>query len=130
MTVSNTYNAGHNVLDLFNVLVQVRQVKSKQVNQNLMSNITNFVYELSHELQKDVGLRKLENIRKILHLGGESHSSVKEQSKSMQRQISKFNIPPFPYLVKNILSGIVGTYSGICVTEISVNVSGDSQTCS
>ena len=38
----------------------------------MISNIINFAHELSHEFPKDLTLRELENIRKILKLGGDS----------------------------------------------------------
>ena len=47
-----TYNPGHNILELCNVLVQVR---------NLISNITNLAYKLPHEFPNDLRFRILGN---------------------------------------------------------------------
>ena len=55
------YNAGHNILALFNNLAQVRIVTSKRY---LISSITNLVHDLSHELPT-YNLTKLRNFRKI-----------------------------------------------------------------
>ena len=49
-------NPGHNVLELYNVLVQVRFVTTKN-----KSNITNLVHKLIHEMPIDVRLRILGN---------------------------------------------------------------------
>ena len=51
------YNLGHNILELYNVLVQIRLTsKTKRV-----SSISNLVYELPHELPNDLRLRILGN---------------------------------------------------------------------
>ena len=47
------YNPGHNFLELYNILVQIRFAIIKG---NLISNIANLVYELPHELPDDLRL--------------------------------------------------------------------------
>ena len=43
----NMYNPGHNILELYNFLVQVQFATSKT---NLLSIVTNLAYKLPHEL--------------------------------------------------------------------------------
>ena len=52
------YNLGHNILELCNVLVQIRLTTSKTKR---TSSIANLVYELHHKLPNDLRLRVLEN---------------------------------------------------------------------
>ena len=52
------YNPGHNILELCNVLVEIRVA---QVKRNLISSITNLVHELSFKLPNELKLRILEN---------------------------------------------------------------------
>ena len=51
-----SYNPGHNILELYDILVNSRQVK-----RNLISSIANLVRELPHELPNDLRLRILGN---------------------------------------------------------------------
>ena len=62
------YNLGHNILELYNVLVQIRLTTSKTKRDIkdvriflVISSTANLVYELSHDLLKDVRLRIQEN---------------------------------------------------------------------
>ena len=43
--------------------------ESPEVKRYLISNITNLVHELPHELSSDLRLRKLENVRKMSNVG-------------------------------------------------------------
>ena len=52
------HRRGHNILELFNVSVQVRFATSKT---NLVSSMTNLVTYLPNELPNDVTLRTLGN---------------------------------------------------------------------
>ena len=52
------YNTGDNILELYSVLVQVRIATNKR---NLISSITNLVYELPHESPNDLKLTILGN---------------------------------------------------------------------
>ena len=54
------FNLGHDILELYNVLAQIRSTK-----RNAISIIGNLVYELPHELPNDLRLRVLVN-KKIL----------------------------------------------------------------
>ena len=59
MPVTETdYNLGHNLFELYNILVQIRLT---QVKRNVISSIANLVYELPHELSNDLTLRILGN---------------------------------------------------------------------
>ena len=58
------YHPGNDVLELYNGLAQVRFAASKT---NLISSVTNLVYDLPHYSK----LRKLENVWKISNLGGD-----------------------------------------------------------
>ena len=49
---------GHNIVELYNVLIQTRLTTSKM---NLLSSIANMVYELPHKLPNDLRLRILGN---------------------------------------------------------------------
>ena len=53
-------NLGHDILELYNVLAQIRSTK-----RNAISIIANLVYELPHKLPNDLRLRVLVN-KKIL----------------------------------------------------------------
>ena len=52
------YNAGHNVLELYNILVPIRFTTSKRTLDIWCSKL---VYKLLHELPNDLRLRVLEN---------------------------------------------------------------------
>ena len=93
---------------------------SPQVKGNLISSITNLLYELPHELPNDLRLRKLGNIRKISNLGGHIAQYLvslqelricEQQLKNTQKQIPNlFFLSSFTgliHFVPNILSGIV-----------------------
>ena len=56
MAKGDFYNLGHNILELYNVLIQTRL---PQVKRNVMSSIANLVYELPDELPNGLRLRKL-----------------------------------------------------------------------
>ena len=110
-----TKNPGNNILELCNILVQVRFAASK------ISSIANLVNKLSHELPINLrqDLRKSGNIRRISNLGwGIAQCPVsfpgvelgQQQSKSTQKHILKFfswsRFTGFLYFVPNILSRI------------------------
>ena len=59
-TYRSISNLGHDILELYNVLAQIRSTK-----RNAISIIGNLVYELPHELPNDLRLRVLVN-KKIL----------------------------------------------------------------
>ena len=52
-----TSNIGHNVLELYNFTMFQRQSYLKQVKWNLISSITNLVYQLPRDLPHNVRLR-------------------------------------------------------------------------
>ena len=52
----NNYNLGHNILELYNVLVEIRLTK---VNRNVVSIIADLVYELPHQLPNDLRFKIL-----------------------------------------------------------------------
>ena len=56
---SFVYNLGHNILGLYNVLVQIRL--TTRVKRNVVSSVANLVYELPHKLPNDLRLRILGN---------------------------------------------------------------------
>ena len=60
------YNSGHNILELYNILVPIRFATSKRKLDILYSKLGIRVAERS----KTYDLRKLGNIRKISNLGG------------------------------------------------------------
>ena len=78
-----SYNLGHNILELYNILVQVRFTTSKTKldiwDRKLSIRVASRVAEqrplggglCAHKRKKkDLDLRKLENIREISNLGG------------------------------------------------------------
>ena len=124
-------NPGHNILELFNNLVQVQIATSKtklglqynkspQVKRNLVSSITNLVHESSHELLNHLGLRILGNqeIFKKCQMQVEtqpsaqsclqklklSHSSQKTRNIISQIFLVWSNFTVFLYFMPNILS--------------------------
>ena len=62
---SETYKPGRKILEVFNVLVQVRY--GEQVKRYLISSIKKNIYYLPHDLMRD--LRKLGDVRKISKMG-------------------------------------------------------------
>ena len=62
---SETYKPGRKILEVFNVLVQVRY--GEQVKRYLISSIKKIIYYLPHDLMRD--LRKLGDVRKISKMG-------------------------------------------------------------
>ena len=112
-------NPGHNILELYKILVQVRFTTS-------ISSIANLVYDLAHELPNDLRLKILRN-QEILE-----KSQIWEETKpSAQFLFKKFdfdnsnqklrkngyqnflflsNITGFLYFIRNILSEIVGQF--------------------
>ena len=53
-----TYNLGQNILELYNILVEIRLTASKT---NVVSSIANLVYKLPHELPNELRVRILGN---------------------------------------------------------------------
>ena len=53
-----TYNLGHNILELYNVLVEIRL---QQVKRTVVSSTANLGCEFPHELPNDLRLRILGN---------------------------------------------------------------------
>ena len=65
-----SYNPGHNVLELYNILVQIRFTTSKRKLDIQYSKLGIRVASRVAERLKTQDLRKLGNIRKISNLGG------------------------------------------------------------
>ena len=132
-------NLGHDILELYNVLAQIRSTK-----RNAISIIGNLVYELPHELPNDLRLRVLVN-KKILgksQIWVETQPSTpspsqksklwQQQSKTRESRYQTFlvllSFTRFLYFVPNILSRIVVQFlylimeknGGIFVLRVSV----------
>ena len=108
-------NLGDNILELYNVLVQIQLITSKTKRDVYYSKLgIPAVLRVAQRLNTS-DLRKSEYIRKILNLGGEfpfeklnfSYSSQKPHSR-YQNFLVLSSFTRFLYFVPNILSRIVG----------------------
>ena len=65
-----TYNNGHNILELYNILVQIQFTTSKRKLDIQYSKLCIRVASRVAERRKTQGLTKIKNTRKISNLGG------------------------------------------------------------
>ena len=96
------YNPGHNILELYNILVQVRFITCETKLHMQYSKLDTRVASQVAERIKTQDLRNLGNIRKISNLGGgkvQCPVSLQEirlrqqQSETTQKSISNFSFP-------------------------------------
>ena len=94
----SSYNHGNNILELYNVLVQIRFTTSKR---NLDIWYSKLSIRVAERL-KTQDLKKIGNIRKILNLGGHITQGLvslqelrlcQQQLKKTQKQIPNFSFP-------------------------------------
>ena len=117
-----TYNAGHNILEHFNIFVQFQFTTNKTKLDIYYSKLDIRVASRVTERLKTQGHGKLGNTISISNLGGDIAQcplSFQEielwqwQLKNTQKQIPNFSFPVQAYrispFVSNILSGIVDT---------------------
>ena len=95
----HNYNPGHNILELYNILVEIRFTTSKT---KLDIQYSKLDKELPYELSNDLRLRKLGSIQKISNLGGhiaqclaslQELRTFQQQLKNTQKQIPNFSSP-------------------------------------
>ena len=124
-----TYNPGHNILKLYNILVQIRFTTSKRKLYIQHTKLGTRVASRVAERLRTQDLRKLENIRKISNLGGRLAQCLvsliflqelrlcKQQLKITQKQIQTFlfrsSFTELLHFVPSILSGLQVQKSGI-----------------
>ena len=107
-TVRLTYNPGHNILQLYNILLQTRFITSKRKldvqYSKLGIRVASRVAERSQEIRK---------YRKISNLGGyiaqclvslQELTLCKQQLKSTQKQIPNFSFPAQFYRITSFRS--------------------------
>ena len=116
----NTYNPGYNILQLYNILVQIRLTTTKRKLDIQYSKLGIRVASQVVKQLKTQDLRKLRNIRKISNLGGHIPQCLvslqelilcEQQLKNTQKQIPNiFFLSSFTgllHFVSSILSGII-----------------------
>ena len=101
-TFKMNYNPGHNILELYNVLVQIRFTTSERKLEVQYSKLVIRVASRVAERPKTYDFRKLGNVRKTSNLGGHIAQCLvslkelrlcKQQLKSTQKQILNFSFP-------------------------------------
>ena len=119
----SSYNLGYNILELYNVLVQIRLTTSKTKRDIQYSKLAIRVASRVAERLKIQDFRKQGNIRKILNLGGDiaqcpvlfseinfGNSSKKRHKLRYQTFLFLSNFTGSLCLVPNILSKIVAKW--------------------
>ena len=108
-----SYNPGCNILELYNILVQIRFTTSERKLDIQYSKLGIGVASPVVERLETQDLRKLGNILRISNLGGDRAQCLvslqeltlcEQQLKNMQKQIPKFSFPAQFYWITQFCS--------------------------